>query len=89
MGRRELLDNQVAYATVTLALTESEGGAEAGEKGFWSRVWSGFEAFGRGARSVALGLLYSLPFLALAALLIAAVVMVLRRLRRGDASELP
>ncbi|MHB8780979.1 MAG: DUF4349 domain-containing protein [Candidatus Geothermincolia bacterium] len=89
MGRRELLDNQVAYAAVTLALTESEGGAETGEKGFWSRVWSGFEAFGRGARSVALGLLYSLPFLALAVLLIAAVMMVLRRWRRRNANERP
>ncbi len=64
MGRQAYLDNQVAYATIAAAVSESASGATAG--GFWSSLSSAFRSFGRVGKYLGLGILYALPYLLIA-----------------------
>ncbi len=80
-GRMNFLDQQVEFSTLTLSLDEV--GEEDGE-GFWDSVASGFKAFGRGLRAVALGLFYALPYLVLILVVAGIVYSVVRRRRRAS-----
>lgn len=81
-GRMDFLDRQVAYSTLTLSVSE-KGPRE--EEGFWSAVRKALRSFGKGMRALAIGLFYILPYLALIALVIAAVWWFTVRRKRGGA----
>ncbi len=63
LGRQRYLDDQVAYATITTAVSESAGPAT---HGFWSSVSSAFRSFGQAGKYLGLGILYALPYLLVA-----------------------
>lgn len=79
-----LLDNQIEYSAVYLDITEVDRVTETGEKGFWDEVSSRFGdslyRVAMGFRSLAVGILGSLPILAVWAAVIAVIVLILRKL---------
>ncbi len=83
-GRKDYLDRQISYSTLTLSVNEVS--PEEGE-GFWHEVGDAFRSFGRGMRALALGIFYALPYLILLALLTVLVWWLIRRSRKPkDAS---
>lgn len=86
-GRKNFLDNQVGFSTITLSVNETSG-EEEGE-GFWDKVGEAFKSFGRGMKKLAVGFFYALPYLILVAIIAAAIWTLVRRARgkRGDKQQ--
>ncbi|NPV58859.1 MAG: DUF4349 domain-containing protein [Actinobacteria bacterium] len=83
-GRKNFLDNQVGFSTITLSVDETSG-EEEGE-GFWDKVGEAFKSFGRGMKKLAVGFFYALPYLILVGIIATAIWVLARRARgkRGD-----
>lgn len=86
-GRKNFLDNQVGFSTITLSVDETSGEKEG--EGFWDKVGEAFKSFGRGMKKLAVGFFYALPYLILTAIISAAIWMLARKARakRGDKQE--
>lgn len=81
-GRKNFLDEQISYSTITLTVEEVSPGEE--QEGFWNSIKDAFKSFGRGLRKLAVGFFYALPYLIILALIILVVWLVIRRTRHGD-----
>ncbi len=83
------IDNQVAYSTVNLSVTEVERYTPPVEKGTWERISTGFTEnvfrVGRGIREFFIGFVISLPILlTLAAVLLVILLAVRLFLRQAE-----
>lgn len=83
-----MLDNQVAYSTVYISLSEVERITETGERTFFQEVANRFGdsvyVVAKGLRGFAVGFLGSLPILAVWAVIIAVIVLIIRKLIKWD-----
>ena len=81
-SKLRMLDNQIDYSTVNVDVDEVERVTDTGEKGFFEEVKDRFEdslyIVGRDIRELAIGILGSLPILAVWAVFIAVIVIVVR-----------
>lgn len=86
-----LLDNQVDYSTVYLGINEVERIVETKERTFFEEIADRFNdslyIVGRGLRGFVIGFLGSLPILAVWAVVIAALVFVLRKIFYGKKKD--
>ena len=86
-----ILDNQIDYSTVYITISEVERITPVGEKGFFEEIADRFSAslynVGRGFRGFFIVLIGSLPVLVVWAAVIAAVVLVVRKLFYGKKAE--
>jgi uncharacterized protein (DUF2132 family) len=80
-GRKNFLDQQIGYSTLTLSVDEVSGEDEGG--GFWHSVGEAFKSFGRGLRALAVGFFYALPYLVILVIVVGLVWLLVRRSRRG------
>lgn len=85
-------DNLVTYSTVNLSVNEVELSPADGEQGFWgetgTRLLNNLAGIGKGARSFAMWLISSLPYLVLIAVCVLAVWAIVRhRIRRHKAKK--
>ncbi len=82
-SQKRLLDNQIDYSTVHISVSEVERITETGERGFFQEISDRFGdnlyAVGQGLRGFAIGLIGSLPILAVWAVVIGAIVLILRK----------
>ncbi|MDY6794869.1 MAG: DUF4349 domain-containing protein [Actinomycetota bacterium] len=79
-GRKDYLDQQISYSTLTLNVDEVSPDEEG--EGFWHAVKEAFKTFGRGMRNLAIGLFYALPYIIIIAVLILLGWIIIRRSRR-------
>ena len=81
-SKLRMLDNQIDYSTVNVDVDEVERVTDTGEKGFFEEVKDRFEdslyIVGRDIRELVIGILGSLPILAVWAVFIAVIVIVVR-----------
>ena len=89
----KVLSNQVDYATVSLSLSEVQEYTPVAEKTRWEKITEGFVGSIRGVWNLILDvlsfLIIALPYLAVLGLLIWAVVIFIRRLRRKKGPKKP
>ena len=89
----KVLSNQVDYATVSLSLSEVQEYTPVAEKTRWEKITEGFVGSIRGVWNLILDvlsfLIIALPYLAVLGLLIWAVVIFIRRLRRKKGPKEP
>lgn len=85
-GRKNFLDQQISYSTVTL--TVEEVSPEEEEEGFWVSVKEAFKSFARGLGYLAIGFFYALPYLVIILILLLLVWVIARRSKRGK-GEVP
>ncbi len=82
-----VLDNQVDYSTVYVDVDEVERITETAEKGFFGQIADRFNdslySVGKGLRNFVIVFVGSLPVLAVWAVVIAVIVLILRRIFRG------
>ncbi len=82
-SKLRMLDNQIDYSTVNVDVDEVERVTDTGEKGFFEEVKDRFEdslyVVGRDIRELVIGILGSLPILAVWAVFIAVIVIVVRK----------
>ncbi|MCD8196840.1 MAG: DUF4349 domain-containing protein [Lachnospiraceae bacterium] len=82
-----VLDNQVDYSTVYVDVDEVERITETAEKGFFGQIADRFNdslySVGKGLRNFVIVFVGSLPVLAVWAVVIAVIVLILRRISRG------
>lgn len=82
-----MLDNQIDYSSVNVDITEVERITEAKDRSFFEEIADRFGdslyAVGRGLRGFVIVFIGSLPVLAVWAVIIGAVVLVVRRILRG------
>lgn len=85
-GQLKSLDGQIAYSTVNVYVNEVEFVAPEGDDSFFSQVRIGLvdnlHSIGQSARSTAVFLLASLPYILIWAAVIAVVVLIVVRIRR-------
>ena len=90
-SQKRILDNQIDYSTVYITISEVERITPVGEKGFFEEIADRFSAslynVGRGFRGFFIVLIGSLPVLVVWAAVIAAVVLVVRKLFYGKKAE--
>ncbi len=90
-SQKRILDNQIDYSTVYITISEVERITPVGEKGFFEEIADRFSAslynVGRGFRGFLIVLIGSLPVLVVWAAVIAAVVLVVRKLFYGKKAE--
>lgn len=84
-GRKNFLDKQISYSTVTLTVEEVST-QEEGE-GFWTSVKDAFRSFARGLGYLAIGFFYALPYLVIILILLLLVWVIVRRSKRGKKGE--
>lgn len=86
-----LLDNRIDYSTVNVNIWEVERITEVKDRTFFEEVSDRFGnslyMVGRGFRSFAVGFLGSLPILAVWAVIIAVIVLILRRVWKGKRKD--
>lgn len=82
-SKLRMLDNQIDYSTVNVDVDEVERVTDTGEKGLFEEVKDRFEdslyIVGRDIRELVIGILGSLPILAVWAVFIAVIVIVVRK----------
>lgn len=86
-GRKDYLDQQVGFSTLTLSVHEVEPEGEG--KGFWHSAGEAFKSFGRGLKALAVGFFYALPYLVVLAAIAVIVWLLIRRSRRRIPPEQP
>lgn len=83
-SQKRLLDNQIDYSTVHISVSEVERITETGERSFFQEISDRFSdnlyAVGQGLRGFVIGLIGSLPVLAVWAVVIGVIVLLLRKI---------
>jgi hypothetical protein len=87
-GRKNFLDQQISYSTVTLTVEEISPEEEEEEEGFWASVKEAFKSFARGLGKLAIGFFYALPYLVIILVLLLLVWLIVRHYRK-DKGEAP
>lgn len=96
-SQKRLLDNQIDYSTINLSIAEVERITETGEKSFFQEIAERFGnslyMVGKGLRGFVIGLIGSLPVLAVWAAVIAGLVFLIQKLfyrkKKKDKKEEP
>ena len=96
-SQKRLLDNQIDYSTINLSIAEVERITETGEKSFFQEIAERFGnslyMVGKGLRGFVIGLIGSLPVLAVWAAVIAGLVVLIQKLfyrkKKKDKKEEP
>lgn len=85
-GRKNFLDQQISYSTVTLTVEEVSPQEE--EEGFWASVKEAFKSFARGLGYLAIGFFYALPYLVIILILLLLAWVIVKHSKR-DKGEVP
>ena len=93
-SQKRLYDNQIDYATIYLNIEEVQEYTPVEEPTLWERISGGFTGnlknLGEDLLDVLVWLIVSLPYLAVAAVVIFLIVLLIRRLcRRKEAKKVP